>query len=270
MISTFNLWFIVAPSILLVAVLLAVLSVTEENGKAKKRCSDRIWKLCIAAYVVVTGIMLAKLLVAESILGMIEFWGGHNTRAIRFVSVGTFYLVAALWSWLVYSISTAARERYYTRVERDCKHGRSKDDVARRERATRSSRRQAKLDKKRKRMIESGKIYVLEPKTNTSGPNAEQQRVIEYRVNQLLERYDIEERDDLNCLCNDDGGRHLISKYIPRGVYKYFVAVNLEDTSEAPIFLGCDPKKTKENLRRYLTEKEQAQVCAKKIKAMSQ
>ncbi len=77
-------------------------------------------------------------------------------------------------------------------------------------------------------------------------------------------------RDDLNCLCNDDGGRHLISKYIPRGVYKYFVAVNLEDTSEAPIFLGCDPKKTKENLRRYLTEKEQAQVCAKKIKAMNQ
>lgn len=272
-IRTFNYWFIVAPLILAVACLFAVLSVTEENGEAKKRCPDRAWKLCMVLYVVVTGVILAKLFIRESILGMIEFWGGHRTEVTELVSVVTFYLVAAFWSWFVYTASTAARGRYYARVENDCKHGRSKHDLNRRKRAKNNDRRQKKLDIKRKRMIESGKIYVLEPKTtDAAGPNAEQQRAIEYRVNQLLERYDIQEWDNLNCSCNDDSGKHPITEYVSKGVYKYFVAVNLKDESEDPIFLGCDDRKTaKDNLKRYLTEKVEKKILAKKVKpAMNQ
>lgn len=259
MISTFNLWFIVAPSILLAAVLFSVLSVTEENGKAKKRCSDRIWNYGIAAYSVAAWWILTKLLVAESLLGMIEYTKSDDPYARNVFSV-----LAGLWAAVAYVVAMVVRGQRFKHISLDCKHGRSKEDVSRRKRRGRSDRRQERLDRKRKRMIKSGKIYVLEPKTNTAGPNAEQQRAIDYRVNQLLEHYDIQERDNLDCFCNDDSGKHSITKYVPKGVYKYFVAVNLEDESEDPIFLGCDDRKTAEdNLKRYLTERIEKKILAK-------
>lgn len=275
MIRTFNIWFIIAPLTLLIAILLAVYSVTEDNGKAKKRGSDRFWGIGMLLYAVAAWAIVSRLLIDESLLGMIEYLRDSmeesSLEEIGSYASNVFCALAMLWSVGIYFAFVMVRYHRYGRINRACKRGCSKSDVARRKRAKRSDRKQVKLNRKREKLVKSGKLYIMKPApASTKSHPAKQPEVvetksedtIESRVQELLDDYHIEKRTDINRTCHDETGWHFISKYLPEGTFEYFVAVNHKDANVIPVFLGANAEDAETNLMRYLTELVEEQMTA--------
>lgn len=263
MIRTFNHWFWVAPVILLIAALLAIFSVTEKNGKVKSRGSDRFWNLAMTVYVAIATLGLFWLLVAESILGAIELLG-RDLEGSLFVAACGLMAVATGWAALSRAIFMSVRKRRIAHIKAACRNGRSKSDRKRRQREISNERRKAKLAKKRERLVKTGKLALMPNPAPAAGPNAEQRRAIEYRVQQSLKLYQLEKRDILDATYEDADGKHSIVELLPVGVYEYYVGINLKENT-SPIFLGWgSAKDAEENLKRHLRDLIEDQICSKK------
>ncbi len=261
MIRTFNYWTIYAPAMLLIAILLACFSVTEKDDRVKERGSEMLWNVVMKIYVSITGFGLFVFLMKESILGAIEFWGRDVEGSLLF---GVLSLAAAafLWSYLTLNVFMVIRKHRLEHIDYACSHGCSKGDRERRQRAKRKNRNRSNPGNTQRKATEMGKIYVMNP----TGPNAEQKRAIEYRVQEAFKHYKIEKVDSLGATYTDEKGeKRPITDYLPEGVYEYYIAINLKDENAEPEFLGSGTMKDAErNLKRYLEEKIEAQVCTSK------
>lgn len=256
-ISTFNNWFWVAPAILLLAVLLAVFSVTEKNSKAKYRGSDKLWSILMYGFCFISWGVLVYLLVIESLRGMVEFWG-RDREGVVMVSIFTFFVVAGLWVWFVYTAFMAVRRWRFNLLDYACSHGHSKADRQRRRRIQKKIRSEQKLRKKHSKLIEDGKILIM-PTHDDYIPPAQSDESTEPLdalqsetadpLAELLAAYRIERRTDLTYAFHADGETQLITEYLPDGTDAYFIAVNVDDENDQ-IFVGWD--QPEENLRRYL------------------
>lgn len=261
MIRTFNYWFIAAPAFLLISILLAFFSTTEESGRVRRRGSDRLWQIGIILYACITGGVIALLLNLESIVGMVDFWGGYTWKYVEGFSRITLCIAAAAWSALTYFAFVAVRKRRFKHIDYACKHGYSKRDRERRRRACEKSRREAKLSKQRQRLVESGKLRLIRPDSSSVDQDAAQQRIIEEHVQRLRKQYRIELKNDLGYTYQDGDGKHFISDYLPDGVHEFYVAINLKNEESTPLFLGHE--NAEDNLIHYLTDKVKARICDK-------
>lgn len=286
---TFNFWYVVAPATMVVAIVIAVASISEGATKAKKRISDRVWNRGIAWYCVIIWVLLSKLFIAESLLGMIEALGrdGENV-ASRAKSV--WWILAAFWAAGVYVSAQFIRSRYFKYVDYACSHGRSSTDRKRRKRDEKKRREDEKEMAKRRELAANGKLCIVDFNSNGAsvrrivkkkikkaipapGQNTEQEPTkepiveqttptVEQQVEAAFAKYYIEKRTNLEDVYTDkEGNGYFITKYLPEGADAYFVAINLEQPEEMPIFLGCE--NVEDNLRRYLTEELEKSDCSK-------
>ncbi len=288
--STFNFWYIVTPVTMVIAVVLAFASISEGSGKVKKLVPDRVWAYGMTCYCVVIWVLLSKLFIAESLLGMIEALGGDAPDAADRAR-STFWIVAAIWAGIIYACAFFVRKYYAKYVDYACKHGRSRADRIRRKRGEKKRREDEKELEKRRKLAENGKLYLVdfskggtsvkrvakkkvvkatpapknieqEPTIEQTIPTAEQTTpTIEQQVEAEFEKYRIEKRTNLECVYTDEGGnKYFITEYLPEGVVEYFVAIRL-DREVIPLFLGWE--NAEDNLRRYLTMELEESDCSK-------
>lgn len=264
MIRTFNSWFIVVPLTWFLARIFAFVSVTSDDIKAKKRISDLVWALSMVVYAVAVWVVLSKLFIAESLLGMIEYLGGNGSSVAGDVARIIFYIVAAAWAIFICLNATRARKRHYDRIENDY-------SLAPKTKKATTQKPVAKKSSNRSETPKSGNILFYDFEQRMSAktePTDEQKRAINYRVQMALKNYVVLEMDNTKMSYTDDDGKEYpIAEYLPTGVYTFFVAANLKDESEAPLFLGTGTKEeAEENLKRHLEEEIKAQVCSKRFK----
>lgn len=278
MFRTFNFWYIVAPATMVIAIVLALASISESNTGAKKRVSDNFWGCGMICYCVIIWILLSKLFIAESLLGMIEALGSDDYDAANRAR-STFWIIAGIWSVFIFFGASFIRDHYIEHVNYVCTHGRSRADRKRRKRGEKKRREEIKELKKRRKLAESGKLYVVDfnksgtsvrnvakktaQATPTSDQNVKQKnRTVEQRVEAAFKNYRIEKQANLECVYTDqEGNKSCITDYLPEGVNEYFVAINLKREEEKPIFLGWE--NAEENLRRYLTMELEESDCSK-------
>lgn len=253
MIRTFNFWFIVAPATLFVAVMLAIFSVTEKDCAVKKRGSDKLWRGIMTAYGYITWITLVAMLFLESFRGILEFCG-RDTEYVELFAGCVILGVPAIWGVLVFEVSMFVRDFRYKYVDYACKHGLSKGDRIRRDRANQKKRDSAKEAKKRLKRLKGGKLYVVPSSMPTQSTVHAVKAVsaVNFRLEQRIREYRIEERTDLNSTFLDAEGTHPISELLPEGVDKYYVAINVKNEEENLTFLGWENAEA--NLRRFVIE----------------
>lgn len=278
MFRTFNFWYIVTPVTMVIAIVLALVSISESNTGAKKRVSDNFWRCGMICYCVIIWILLSKLFIAESLLGMIEALGSNDYDAADRAR-STFWILAGVWAVCIFFGASFIRDCYIKYVNYVCTHGRSRADRRRRKRGEKKRREEAKELKKRRKLAESGKLYVVDfsnggtsvrniakktaQATPTSDQNVKQkEHTVKQQVEAAFKNYRIEKQTNLERVYTDqEGNKSCITDYLPEGVSEYFIAINLEREEEKPIFLGCE--NAEENLRRYLTMELEESDCSK-------
>ena len=263
MFSTFNFWFIVLPLTLLIAAILAIISIAEDRTGARKRVSDRVWKCGMAAYCVIVWVALSKLFIAESLLGMIEALGDYadNMDAAASRAKSTFWILTAIWAIALYIGAFCLRSWYADRVDDAVARGYSRADRKRRRRGKHKQRIARRELAARRKAAENGRLYVVdfgkdgtsmktvvkqekatkqEAATQQKTPTPDTRRAksrTEQLVDEAIKGYRIEKWNDLKIVySNSDGNKYYIAEYLPEGVNEFFVAINLKK-EDADIFL---------------------------------
>jgi len=267
MISTFNFWLPVMVLTLLVAVAIAYYSINDDILKAEKRISDRAWRVGTFIYFIAVSIILARMFIAESLLGMIEQLGGDRIKGVGDLARNLFWIIAIAWAIFVCLVATFIRDRR-------AKHAGLTDSRTRSKR--RHRQKQTSLGKPQivnfKEASAARAASSVQKKTPTqvksSSPVDDQQHIIEKRVLQAIDNYTIEKLDSTDLVYTDEqGGKRPVTDYIPAGVHECFVAIRRDGKDETPIFLGFETKEVaREILERYLREKIQARVRSGRTK----
>lgn len=276
MISTFNSWMLVAPLSLGVAIALAYFSVDNDILKQRKRISNCAWWVGTFVYFIIVSVVLAKMFIAESLLGMIEQLGGDQIEGVGDLARILFWIVAIAWAALVCFIAAFIRTRRIKQA--DCENSRTSS--AKRRRRWHEYARRKQASHKPVGYGKHGEFRIINfkeasraarvaspaqrktPVQAQPGKPHDEQHVAEENSPLIVGGYLIEKWNDTNIsYTDDDGQKRSITDYIPDGTCEFYVAICCDDDSVAPLFLGSGTKEeARENLKRYLREKNPTHV----------